>query len=153
MWCFGDGVERKCFLGTLDWFERGSFFLHFSSYHQVEVFSILLWLVWRNRNEWIHKGSPKEANQLVETSGKWWYDFQSAQSGVEVSVRQSHVPGQRWRPPGTGNLYMWMLFLPRIWSQWVFVGWLGILRGLSCSCFCQVCCRLLRFHYCRVCGH
>ena len=68
---------------------------------EIEIFCMVLWMCWCDRNRMVHGDRPGEAKQLVEKAGFILFEFQAASKMPEVYKSQdSQIQNSgKWKPP------------------------------------------------------
>ncbi|XP_062020668.1 uncharacterized protein LOC133737053 [Rosa rugosa] len=77
-----------------------------SSNEEVELFSVICWLLWKSRNRFKHEGVVEESKHIVWSANEWLNTFQDAQRSNETvtnDATQKRVQ-VKWRPPTAPNL-------------------------------------------------
>ena len=95
---WGTWESRPAYLILLQMAERGK-------RAEFEVFCMLVWMVWKDRNSSIHRGKALSATLLRENAGSYLFDFQSTQKVVSLCAKPANrlASKDRWCPPAVGS--------------------------------------------------
>ncbi|PON81447.1 Ribonuclease H-like domain containing protein [Trema orientale] len=52
-----------------------------------ELWCVVLWFIWRNRNLFVHKGKCKDLQVLLKDAALWWYEYEMQQSKLAVAPK------------------------------------------------------------------
>ncbi|KAL6201366.1 hypothetical protein ACLB2K_025080 [Fragaria x ananassa] len=63
------------------------------------ILLMLLWAIWRNRNQKVWKGEVKQASEIVSLALVWWEDYKKARSSLN---ERRIVFRSRWTKPSVG---------------------------------------------------